>query len=351
LIFVEISAASYEMTPNKYKELKSLKAWLINQPGSIDNLVWGEIEDVHAGEGQLVVKVISTALNPVDYKMIESGSSSWNYPHVTGVDLAGEVVEVGKNVVAFKVGDRVACHTDLNEKGSFAEYAVVSGDATVKIPEAVSFDQAAAVLCAGMTAYQAIMQKLNHKQKQTILIHAGAGGVGGFAIQLAKELRLKVFTTASSSNHSWVKSLGADIAIDYKTEDVTQRILEETNKEGVDLIFNTVSAAEATRDLGRLAFSGQLAYIAGSPDLSNVKPFTLSPSIHEVALGAAHSSGSIRAKKNLAFMAEQLMKRVANGTLNPMVTEVLPREELPAALKKLKGRHVRGKIIIRMQAE
>lgn len=326
-----------------------MKAWLIEQPGSIEQLIWGEIQDPHAGEDQLVVKVISTALNPVDYSMIQSGSPNWIYPHYTGVDLAGEVVEVGQNVVGFSVGDRVACHTDLNMKGSFAEYTVVDAVATAKIPKDVSFDHAAAILCSGMTAYETIFQKFNHNQKQTILIHGGAGGVGGTSIQLAKELGLKVFTTASSTNHSWVKSLGADSVIDYRTEDVTKRILEETNEEGVDLIFNTISAAEATEDLKRLAFSGQLAYIAGSPDLSTIKPFSLSPSIHEVALGAAHSSGSIRAKENLAFMANELMQRVKQGTLNPLVTEVRPREELPNALKKLKGRHVRGKIIISMQ--
>lgn len=333
------------------KELKKLKAWIIEQPGSINNLVWEDIQDVKAGEGQLVVKVMSTALNPVDYKVIESGNQNWVYPHIPGVDIAGEVIEVGKNVTGFNVGDHVTCHTNLNNKGAFAEKAVVNAASTAKIPGSISFDQAAAVLCAGMTAYEAIMQKLNHNQKKTILIHAGAGGVGGFAIQLAKNLGLKVFTTASSHNHEWVKFLGADVAIDYKKEDVTKRILEETNHDGVDLILNTVGSKEATEDLKRLTFSGQLAYIAGAPDMTHVKPFTLSPSVHEVALGAAHSSGSIRAQENLSFMAKELMEMIEKGTLDPMVSEILPREELPAGLKKVKDRHVRGKIIVRMQAE
>ncbi|MGE7602967.1 alcohol dehydrogenase catalytic domain-containing protein [Peribacillus sp. NPDC097675] len=178
-----------------------MKAWLIKQPVSIDELVWGETENPHAGEGELVVKVISTALNPVDYQKIQSGNSNWDYPHYTGVDLAGEVVEVGQNVVGFSVGNRVACHTDLNKKGAFAEYTAVDAVATSLIPTDVTFDEAAAILCSGMTAYQAIFQKFNHAQKQTILIHGGAGGVGGVAIQLAKELGLKIFTTASSPNH------------------------------------------------------------------------------------------------------------------------------------------------------
>lgn len=327
-----------------------MKAWIVEQAGSIDNLVWKEIQGVHAGEKQLVVKVMSTALNPVDYQMILSGNPNWSYQHYTGVDLAGEVVEVGKNVVGFNVGDRVACHTDLNKRGSFAEYTVIDSIATAKIPKGVSFDHAAAILCAGMTAYETMFQKFNSAQKQTILIHGGSGGVGGFAIQLAKEMGLKVFTTASSTNHSWVKSLGADVAIDYRTENVTQRILEETNGLGIDLVFNTISSEEATKDLSRLAFSGHLAFIAGSPDLSLIEPFSLSPSIHEVALGAAHNAGSVRAKENLAFMASELMQRVEKGTLDPMVTEVLSSEHLPAGLKKLKDRHVRGKIIVQMHS-
>ena len=192
-----------------------MKAWLIDKPGKLDELVWGEAEDVHAGEGQLAVKVISTALNPVDYQLIKSGNRAWSYPHYTGVDLAGEVVEVGQGVRGFEVGDRVACHTDLTQKGSFAEFTVIEAVAAAKIPKGVSYDQAAAILCAGMTAYQAIIQKLNHTDKRTILIHGGAGGVGGFAIQLAKELGLKVFSTASTINHSWIKSLGADVATNH----------------------------------------------------------------------------------------------------------------------------------------
>lgn len=328
-----------------------MKAWQVKEAGSIDNLSIDNIEEIQAEEGQLVVKIHSTALNPVDFQVIESGHPEWDYPHTPGCDLAGEIVEVGQNVNGFEVGDRVACHTDLAMNGAFAEKAAVKAEATAKIPEAISYDQAAAILGAGMTAYQTVVQKLNHDQKQTILIHAGSGGVGGYAIQLAKELGLKVFTTASSENHGWVKELGADLAIDYKSENVTERILEETNNEGVDLIMNTVSSDEATEDLNRLAFSGQLAFVAGKPDLSSVESFTLAPSIHEIALGAAHSSGTQKSVKNLSFMAKELMERIENGELDPMINKVLPRTGLVEGLKKQKEGHVQGKIIVRMQEE
>ncbi|TVT27719.1 zinc-binding dehydrogenase [Salinicoccus cyprini] len=328
-----------------------MKAWQLKDSGSIDNLKWEDVDDLHADSGELVVKVVSTALNPVDYKLIESGNPKWDYPHTPGVDLSGEVVEVGEGVSDFEVGERVAIHTDMSRPGAFAETAVVKATAAAKIPDGVTFDAAAALLTAGMTAYQAVVQKLNAADKETILVHGGSGGVGGFAVQLAKELGLTVYTTASEKSHDRVRALGADVAIDYKNEDVTKRIMEETKDEGVDLIFNTVSSEEATADLDRLAFAGQLAYIAGAPDTSDVKPFTLSPSIHEVALGAAHASGSEKAVKNLAYMASELMQRVAAGNLDPVINEVLPREELPEGLKKVKNNEVDGKVIVRMQAE
>ncbi|GAB3059315.1 zinc-binding dehydrogenase [Salinicoccus sesuvii] len=328
-----------------------MKAWQLKESGSIDNLKLEEVDDLQAKAGELVVKVISTALNPVDYKLVESGHPEWQYPHTPGVDLSGEVMAVGEGVEAFEVGDRVAIHTDLSKPGAFAEQAVVNASAAAKIPEGVSFDEAAAILTAGMTAYQAVIQKLSAAEKETILIHGGSGGVGGFAVQLAKKLGHTVFTTASKDSHDRVKTLGADVAIDYRNENVTERIMEETHGEGVDLIFNTVSSDEATADLDRLAFSGQLAYIAGAPDMSGIKPFTLSPSTHEVALGAAHASGSKKAVDNLAHMASELMGQLDKGDLDPVIDKILSREALPEGLKMLKDNETNGKIIVRMQDE
>lgn len=326
-----------------------MKAWIIKETGDIDNLSWEEIELPEVTENRLLIKVACTALNPVDYQVIRSGNKNWSYPHYPGVDVSGEVVAVGNGAEQhFAIGDRVACHMDLNKKGAFAQFTSVDALTIAKIPDGVSYEEAASILCSGMTAYTAIYQKLNTNNANTILIHGGAGGVGGTAIQLAKKLNLKVFTTASSENHDWVTSLGADYAIDYKKENVTKQVLELTNGEGVDLILNTINKEEATKDLERLSFSGQLAYIAGGPDLSVIRPFTLSPSIHEIALGAAYTSNSIRAKKNLAFMATQLMNLIKNNELNPMINQVLSYDQLPDALKELKKRHTRGKIIINL---
>lgn len=325
-----------------------MKAWLLDQPG-LEHLHIGEVERPTPDAGELLIKVEAVALNPVDYKVGTNGNPNWSYPHILGVDLVGEVVEVGSSIANIITGSRVAVHTSLGNNGGFAEYAVVDARACAVVPPDVSDEAAAAILCAGMTAYEAIMQKLNTRDKETILVHAGAGGVGGYAIQLAKKLGLKVFTTASPENFDWVTSLGADVAIDYNVEDVTEKIMEHTDGRGVDLILNTVGRDVATADLDRLAFSGQLAYIAGPPDMSNMKGFTLSPSIHEVALGAAHASENERAIRNLSYMAEEMMKLLEAGELNDLVTDVLPFEQLKDGLEQLQTRKVRGKLIVRMR--
>jgi len=320
-----------------------MKAWLNHAGDTIDQWTFEEVETPTPGEGQAMIRVQAAALNPVDYKATKN--PAWTYPHIPGVDLTGIVEQVEKNVTGVEPGDRVAIHTNLQKNGAFAEYAVVDARALAKIPDAVSFTEAAAILCAGMTSYEAIVQKMNTTGKETILIHAGAGGVGGIGIQLAKRLGLSVATTASKENHDWVKKLGADLAIDYKKENVTEAIRNWTNGRGADLIFNTVGRDEATADLGRLAFSGQLAFIAGGPDQSVVKPFTLSPSVHEVALAAAYASEDDRAIRNLGHMASELLKLVAAKELDPLVTEEIPAADIVKGLQRLSERHVRGKII------
>ncbi|MDT0171959.1 zinc-binding dehydrogenase [Exiguobacterium sp. BRG2] len=319
-----------------------MKAWLNHSGTAIDQWTFEEVKTPTPGEGQALIRVKTVALNPVDYKA--TNNPAWTFPHIPGVDLAGVVEQIGPGAEV-KIGDRVAIHTNLQRDGAFAEYALVDTRALALIPEDISFTEAAAILCAGMTAYEAIVQKMNTTGKETILIHAGAGGVGGIGIQLAKRLGLKVATTASTENHEWVKRLGADLAIDYKKENVTDVIRDWTNDRGADLIFNTVGRDEATADLGRLAFSGQLAFIAGGPDQSVVKPFTLSPSIHEVALAAAYASEDDRAIRNLGHMASELLKLVAAKELDPLVTEEIPATDIVKGLQRLSERHVRGKII------
>ncbi len=321
-----------------------MKAWLLEQPG-LEHLHLGELDRPTPKTGELLIRVEAVALNR---SIIKSGPMAIRM--VVSARPRGRPRRRSRRsrVEYRQYHYRVTCRGayDLAKHGGFAEYAVVDARACAVVPEQVSDEAAAAILCAGMTAYEAIMQKLNTRDKETILIHAGAGGVGGYAIQLAKRLGLRVFTTASPENTEWVQALGADVVIDYNKEDVTARVRQETDGRGVDLILNTVGRDVATADLDRLAFSGQLAYIAGPPDTTNVKGFSLAPSIHEVALGAAHASADERAIRNLAVMAEALMQLLVDGELTDLVTEVLAFDQLKEGLEKLQTRKVRGKLIV-----
>ena len=180
------------------------------------------------------------------------------------------------------------------------------------------------------------------------MIHAGAGGVGGFAIQLAKEAGLTVITTASSSNHEYVKSLGADYAIDYRKEDFVEKTLEITDGLGADLVLDTVGAENAQKSLHALAFNGQIAFIAGSPDLSEAGSFKHPLSFHQVALGRVHQSNNRKEQQKLADMGNHMLALLQDGKLQSMVERVITLEEVPKALEELSTRRVRGKVVAKI---
>jgi NADPH:quinone reductase len=322
-----------------------MKALLLEDKNMWREMKVSETEKPAPGPGEVLVKVKAAGLNPVDYKTATSGNPNWSYPHILGVDAAGVIEETGDGVSEFQKGDRVFYHGNLTKKGGFAEFAVTTAHTVARIPDELSFEDAAALPCAGMTAYQALIRKMNLQSGETILIHGGAGGVGGFAIQLAKNIGAKVITTCSPENEEHVKELGADYVIFYKTEDVHARILEITENTGVNAVLDTVSRDNATDSLKSITFNGRIAFIAGNPDYSAVKPFSQALSFHEIALGAAHFSNNIEVQKDLAAMNEELANLVVEGKLSTMISEKITLEEVPSGLIKLSERHVKGKIV------
>ena len=206
-------------------------------------------------EHEVLIKVHAAGLNPVDYKIVEGGVSAWQYPHVLGLDVAGEIVSIGQGVTNWHVGDRVSGHGDLTKNGCFAEYVTAPTYELAKIPDSVSYEVTASALCGALTAYEAIERKANFANVNTVLVHAGAGGVGSITIQLAKLHGFKVFTTVSSSKYDYVKQLAPDVIINYQTEDVDKKLADLTDGLGVNLINDTVSKKEAELDLRRLAYN------------------------------------------------------------------------------------------------
>lgn len=326
-----------------------MKALLLQEKGKWREMQVSEIDPPAPKKGEILVEVRAVGLNPVDYKTATGGNPNWTYPHILGLDVAGVVAEAGEGVTQWNQGDKVVYHGDLTKQGGYAEFAVTNAHTVSRIPEGVTFEDAAALPTAGYTAYQALHGKLPLSQLHTILIHGGAGGVGGFAVQLAKLAGKQVITTASLHNHEYVKSLGADFVIDYRKEDISSKVNSITDGRGVDAVIDTISRQSATEALDLIAFSGHIVHIAGAPDYTKIKPFTKSLSYHEVALGAAHQSGDIIAEKALAKIGDEMLSLLAQGSISSMLKEVISLGEIPEALVRLSQRHVKGKMVAKIK--
>jgi NADPH:quinone reductase len=325
-----------------------MKALLLEDKGKVFEMKVGTVEKPVSGKGEILVQIKATALNPVDYKTGNGGNPNWTYPHILGLDSAGIVEEVGTDVTNVKVGDRVVYHGDLTKKGGFAEYGVTTAHMVSLIPEGISFEDAAALPTAGYTAYQALFHKMRASEGQMILVHAGAGGVGGFAIQLAKNAGLTVLTTASSANHEYVKSLGADYAIDYREEDFVEKVMGITNGLGVNLVLDTVGRDNADKSLKALAFNGQIAFIAGPPNVNDAISFAHPLSFHQVALGSVHQSNNMNEQQKLAEMGDHMLSLLQEGKISALVEKIISLEEVPEALADLSTRRVKGKIVAKI---
>ncbi len=328
-----------------------MKALRLNESGSLDSLIVGELPIPEPGPGEIRVRVEAAGLNPVDYKLVRNGHPAWIYPYVPGVDAAGIVDAVGEGVTTWQIGDRVVYHANLTKQGTFAEYHVTTAHTTAALPEEITFEDAAAFPCAGLTAYLAIERKLHVGPGMSVLIHAGAGGVGGYAIQLAKAFGAsQIITTASPANFDLVRKLGADAVIDYNTENVHERVMALTDGRGADAILNSINRTTAQTDMDLLAFGGQLACIAGAPEnVADYQPSAKSFTIHKLMLGGAHQSGDRRAEEDLATMAVQFMQLMREGKIDAMVSEVITLGKIPNRLAQLAERHVAGKIVAKLK--
>ncbi|MFB9769168.1 zinc-binding dehydrogenase [Lactiplantibacillus modestisalitolerans] len=304
-------------------------------------LQWQERPMPAVGRDDVLIKTQAVGLNPVDYKLVTEPHPQWHYPHVLGLDVAGIVEAVGANVTDFHPGQRVCGHDNLANDGCFAEYVSFPAAALAPIPSTVSFETAAASLCAGLTAYQAIHRKANLAAVQTVLIHAGAGGVGSMAIQLAQAAGKTVYTTVSAHKQAFVARLHPAAQIDYRQEDVTTRLTELTHGQGVDLIVNSIGHPEA--DLPRLAYNGQLVCILAAPEhFPTEQPVTIS----RIDLGGAHRSKNPAQVADLGRMTRSLLQLVADQKVDPLISQVLTRDDLVTGLSQLQADQVVGKLVV-----
>ncbi|CAJ1224716.1 zinc-binding dehydrogenase [Lactiplantibacillus xiangfangensis] len=306
----------------------------------LTDLEWQERPMPTIEPNEVLIKTQSVGLNPVDYKVFTGPHPDWTYPHTLGLDVAGIIEAVGADVHNFRPGQRVCGHGNLSEDGCFAEYVSFPADALADIPTTVNFETAAGSLCAGLTAYQALYRKANLNNVQTVLIHAGAGGVGSMAIQLAKQAGKTVYTTVSKGKQAFVAKLKPDAQIDYHAENVTAKIQALTAGQGVDLIINTVGNAEA--DFPRLAYNGQLVCVLNPPAFPAKQAITIS----NLDLGGAHRSGNPTQIADLGQMAFELLAKIAKDQVNPLISQVLTREQLATGLAQIQAHQVTGKLVV-----
>lgn len=282
------------------------------------------------GPGELLVRVHAAAVNPVDWKIRSGAIAAWAppRPYTPGFDLSGVVESIGPDVANFKPGDEVYGKLDLRRGGAYAEYAIAKESELALKPRTIDHAHAAAVPLAALTAWQALFDHAGLQPGQTVLIHAAAGGVGHFAVQFAKIKGAKVIATASARNHDFLRDLGADEVIDYRT----QRF-EDLAKD-VDVVLAAVGGDTLERSYGVLKEGGILVSIVGTPSPAKLKEH----GVHGASFLVEPSPEQL----------DRIAALIDEGKVKIEVAEVLPLAEAARAHELSETGHTRGKIVLKV---
>jgi NADPH2:quinone reductase len=295
-----------------------------------------EVETPQPGAGEILVRVIASGTNPVDAKLRTDGTwANLEPPVILGFDASGVVEQVGNGVNDFAAGDEVYYTPEIfgNQHGTYAEYNVVPASIVARKPRNVTHIEAAAIPLAGGTAWEAIVRRLQVQVGETVLVHGGAGGVGSFAVQIAKACGARVLATAGASNQDTLRELGTDVAIDYSTQDPFKIALQETDGAGVDAVFDTVGGDLISRSLEVTRPFGRLAHIL-TPEGSLTSSYVKNLTVHGIFL--------TRERARL----EEITRLVERGQMKPLIGEVLPLEQVQQAHERLDSGHGRGKAVL-----
>lgn len=316
-----------------------MKAMTIEKFGELDQIHLVDLPTPQPQENEVQIEIEYAGVNPVDGK-ITKGLLKDRMPHhwpiVLGWDGAGTVSAVGSRVKNFTVGDKVYAYfrKPTIQWGTFCQFACLPAENVVLIPNNLSFAQAAAIPLSALTAWQAIFSALKLKKGESILIHAGAGGVGGYALQFAHLAGAKVYTTSSTKNHDYVERLGADVAIDYTQESFVDRIQRDFPN-GIDAVFDTVGGKTLERSYEVLREGGRLAGIVQPPDAKQAKGKTITAEYVFV-----QPSG-----KDLTEISKLIEEK---KVLPPDVQEMSLNDAAKAIDQVLQG-HTRGKLVLRVK--
>ena len=325
-----------------------MKAISMKKPGSSKELVLKDSGIPIPKQGELLVKVETAAVNRTDIVTRENQNFKEPYP-IFGVEIAGTVVENQSTFTEFPKGTRVC---GLVNRGGYAEYAVLPADRAILIPEHLDFTQAAGVPEVFLTAYQTLYWLGDLQEGQTVLIHAGASGVGTAAIQLAKQLtKATVIVTAGSVDKlAFCEELGADVVINYKTEDFSERVMEVTNQVGVDVILDFIGASYVEKNLKSIKVDGHWVLI-GTLGGSVVEEFDLRSLMAKriTLVGTLLTPRSDAYKAKLTHeMMDKTLPYFESGAIKPIIDCVFPLEKAAAAHDYMEANKNIGKIILKV---
>jgi NADPH:quinone reductase-like Zn-dependent oxidoreductase len=312
----------------------TMKAIMVHQYGGPEVLKLEDVPVPTPKEDEMLIKVFAAGVNSFD-GVLRSGKYAkifkMQLPWIPGYDIAGTVEKVGGKVSKFKVGDPVYAFISIPTGGGYAEYALAKANQVALKPATISFVEAAGVPSVALTAWQALVDKANLQSGQTVLIHGASGGVGMLAIQIAKIRGAKVFATASTANQDFLKQLGADVAIDYKTQK-----FEDIAKE-VDVVVDGVGGETLARSYSIVKRGGILVGLVGRVDQAQLDKH----GIRGVSL-EAESNGDELA---------QIGKLIDEKKIKVVVSQTFPLAEATEAQEKADTGHARGKIVLKIPAE
>ncbi|GAB4137686.1 MAG: NADP-dependent oxidoreductase [Sphingomonadales bacterium] len=313
-----------------------MRAIFYERFGGPEVLRFGYLPTPAAGPGEVLIRVRAAGVNPIDWKLCEGfaeGMFPYQFPIVPGWEAAGEIASLGADAVGFEIGDPVFtyCRRPVVQWGSYADFVPVAAQGVAPKPERLTMVEAAAVPLTALTAWQALAEHMRLQQGQTVLIHAGAGGVGSFAIPIAKHLGARVLTTASAANADYVRALGADMAIDYRCEDWAATVRQHY-PDGIDAVLDSLGGAASLQSLALIRRDGVIVCLN-------------EPVEEDVA-----ASHGVRCHRLFVTPDGASLRRIAGlidtGALPLPPVQVMPLAEAAQAFALSKAGHVRGKLVL-----
>ncbi|GHA55292.1 NADP-dependent oxidoreductase [Streptomyces purpurascens] len=332
-----------------------MKAFVVEKYGK-DGVRAADVPEPAVGDRDVLVRVSAASINPLD-KMVRNGEFKqflkYKRPFVLGHDVAGVVTRVGSAVHGFEVGDEVYARPRDLRVGAFAEFIAIDADDVAPKPASLSLEEAAAVPLVALTAWQILVERAHVKPGQKVLVHAGAGGLGSTVIQLAKHLGATVATTANTRSEELVRSLGADIVVDYTKEDFSKVL------SGYDLVLDSLGGANLEKSLTVLKPGGLAISVVGPPDAGFAKqlgaPSVLGLIMNTLSRKIRKQAKALGVRYEFLFMqanGSQLRKLGAlydSGKLRPVIDSTFPFDQTLEAMTHVEqGRTKAGKVVVSM---